>query len=73
MAASPPPWSLSKAAVNGAVIGPFIILLNAYFGGQLATVGIADLAMMMLGGACGGAFLFLAIALVARFIARQRR
>jgi len=71
MPARPEGWSLSKAAINGAAIGPFIVLLNLYFGGQLAKVGIVDLAMMMLGGVLGGAFLFVAIALLVRFIARR--
>ena len=71
MAATPRGWSLSRAAINGAVIGPLIILLNIYFQGQLATTGIANLVVMMLGGVLGGAFLFVAVALVVRFLARR--
>jgi hypothetical protein len=71
MPARPQGWDLTKAAINGAVIGPFVILFNIYFGGQLATTGVASLAMMMLGGALGGAFLFVAVALVVRFLGRR--
>ena len=71
MATTPRGWSLSRAAINGAVIGPLIIVLNVYFGGQLETTGIANLAVMMLGGVLGGAFLFVAVALVVRFLARR--
>ena len=67
----PGQWSLSKALANGAVVGPVVIFLNVYFGGQLPTIGFANLAMMMLGGLFGGAFLFLAIALFARFLGRS--
>lgn len=73
MAAPFPAWSLSKAALNGAVVGPFIILLNLYFQGHLATTPVLDIVMMLLGGAAGGAMLFLAIALFARSLARRMR
>ena len=68
MPANPAGWSLSKAAMNGAAIGPLVIFLNVYFQGQLVIVGIVNLAMMMLGGVLGGAFLFLSIALFMRFL-----
>lgn len=71
MPAKRPGWGLTQAAINGAVVGPVIILLNAYFQGQLATIGIVDLSMMMLGAAFGGAILFLGIALLVRFLARR--
>ena len=71
MPARPPGWSLSKAAANGAAVGPLVILMNLYFQGSLAGTPIADLAMMLVGGAGGGAVLFLGIALFIRFLNRQ--
>jgi hypothetical protein len=64
-------WSLTKAALNGAIVGPVIILMNLYFQGNLATTPVPAVAMMLVGGAGGGAFLFLAIALFVRFLNRQ--
>ena len=60
-------FNISKAAWNGAVVGPFIILLNLYFDGQLAKLGFAEIMMTVLGGVLGGAFLFVTIACLARF------
>ena len=71
MPANSTAWSLTKAALNGAVVGPLVLLMNLYFQGRLATTPIADLAMMLVGGAGGGAVLFLAIALFVRFLNRQ--
>jgi hypothetical protein len=71
MPASSAAWSLAKAAANGAAVGPLVILMNLYFQGLLATTPIADLAMMLVGGAGGGAVLFLAIALFIRFLNRR--
>lgn len=64
-------WSLTKAAISGAIVGPLILLMNLYFQGHLATTAIVDLAMMLVGGAGGGAVLFLAIALFLRFLNRR--
>jgi hypothetical protein len=47
--------------------------MNLYFQGRLTTTAPADLAMMLVGGAGGGAVLFLAIALFVRFLSRQAR
>jgi hypothetical protein len=47
--------------------------MNLYFQGRLATTAILDVAMMLVGGAGGGAVLFLAIALFLRFLNRQVR
>jgi hypothetical protein len=69
--ARPLGWSLSKAALNGAVVGPIVILMNLHFQGSLAGTPIADLVMMLVGGAAGGAFLFLGIALFVRVLNRQ--
>ena len=69
--ARPLGWSLSKAASNGAVVGPIITLMNLYFQGSLAGTPIADLVTMLVGGAAGGAFLFVGIALFVRFLNRQ--
>jgi hypothetical protein len=57
-------WSLKHAAINGAVAGAAVLLINLYFQGQLLTTGIPAVAMMMLGGALGGAVLFLFVAFV---------
>jgi hypothetical protein len=69
--ASSAAWSLAKAAASGAAVGPLITLMNLHFQGHLATTPIADLAMILVGGAGGGAFLFLGIALFVRFLNRQ--
>ncbi len=66
-------WSLTQAALNGAVVGPLVLLMNLYFQERLTTTAPADLAMMLVGGAGGGAVLFLAIALFVRFLSRQAR
>ena len=64
-------WNLVYAAINGAVVGLLILLLNLYFQGRLLTTPVAELATMLIGGAGGGAVLFLAIALLGRFLNRQ--
>jgi len=64
-------WSLAQAAINGAIVGPIILLMNLYFQDRLATTPVADTVIMLVGGAAGGAFLFLAIALFVRFLNRQ--
>ena len=61
------------AALNGAVVGALVIFLNLYFQGRLAATPVLDIAMMLLGGAGGGAVLFLAIALFARSLTRRMR
>ena len=66
-------WSLTQAALNGALVGPAIILMNLYFQGQLAATPVLDIVTMLLGGAGGGAILFLAIALFARSLTRRMR
>jgi hypothetical protein len=64
-------WSLQKAAINGAVVGPLVLLMNLYFQERLLATPVADLVMMLVGGAAGGAVLFLGIALFVRFLSRQ--
>ena len=71
MPANPMGWSLTKALSSGAIVGPAILLMNLYFQGRLATTPIPDLVTMLVGGAAGGAMLFVAIALFIRFINRQ--
>jgi len=61
------------AALNGAVVGPVVIVFNLYFQGHLATTPVLDIVMMLLGGAGGGAILFLAIAFFARSLTRRMR
>jgi len=59
---------LLQAMRNGALIGALMLLINLYFQGELARVGIAGGALMLLGGAAGGAVLFLVIALLVNVI-----
>jgi hypothetical protein len=67
------PWKkLARAAGGGALVGALVPLVNVYFQGQLAAVGLANLATMMVGGAVGGAILFTGIALVVRLLSRSR-
>ena len=56
--------SLRKAALSGAVVGVVLPALNVSLEGELAATGIAGLALMGIGGALGGAVLFVFIALV---------
>ena len=70
MPARPARWSVKHAAINGAVAGALMVLINLYFQGQLMAAGIASIAMMIAGGALGGAILFLLVALVGNFITR---
>jgi hypothetical protein len=63
--------SLGQAALNGAAIGPVMILVNAYFSGQLATLDAGQILWMMMGGAAGGAFLFVGVISFARFLRRR--
>ena len=64
-------WSLTKALLSGAIVGPIILLMNLYFQGRLVTTPVSDLVTMLVGGAAGGAILFLGIALFVRFLNRQ--
>ena len=64
-------WNLTHAAINGAVVGPIVLLMNLYFQGRLLATPVPDLVVMLVGGAAGGAILFLAIALFVRFLNRR--
>ena len=71
MPANPIGWNLTKALLSGATVGPVILLMNLYFQGRLTATPILDLVTMLVGGAAGGAMLFVAIALFIRFLNRQ--
>jgi len=73
MSARPTAWSLAHAALNGAIVGALVILMNLYFESRLAATGVIELVMMLAGGAGGGALLFLTIALFARALGRRAK
>lgn len=70
MPAMRPRWSLKYAAISGAVAGAAMLVINLYFQGQLLTAGVAAIVMMILGGALGGAVLFLFVAFVGNSLIR---
>ena len=61
---------LLKAAGGGALVGTIVIVLNIVLQGQLVPAGITAVALMTLGGALGGAVLFMFIAIVASLLSR---
>jgi len=62
--------SLLRAAMGGAIVGAAILLLNVLLQDQFAAAGITAVALMVLGGALGGAVLFTFIAIVANLLSR---
>ncbi|MCC7486459.1 MAG: hypothetical protein IT529_15910 [Burkholderiales bacterium] len=71
MAEPAPRMTLSQATLYGAGLGSAITLLNAYFAGTLGQSGLAEFALVMAGGAFGGAVLFLGVLGFMRLLRRR--
>jgi hypothetical protein len=61
---------LVRAAGGGALVGAVVLVLNVVLQGQLAAAGVGAVALMMIGGALGGAVLFMFIAIVTSLLSR---
>ena len=62
--------SLTRAAISGAIVGTLVILLSVFLTKELAAAGITDIALMILGGALGGAVLFVFVSWVGKLLLR---
>ena len=63
-------WNLKTAARWGAVLGPVGLALRAVLTGDPGYQGAADFAGYALGGAIGGALLFVSVAAIRNYFAK---
>ena len=63
-------WSLRRAAMGGAIVGAVAIVLNVFLTPELAAAGFLAVALMTLGGALGGAVLFVFVSWVGNLLIR---
>ena len=66
----PRKWNVLRAAATGAALGALLIVLNAFLQPELAAAGVAGVALAAVGGALGGAVLFVVVTWIANLLLR---
>ena len=62
--------SLKRAAIGGAIVGALVILFNVFLTKELAAAGVFPVILMTIGGALGGAVLFVFVSWVGSLLLR---